>query len=132
MNRYSQSSYYQLSTCRLEIQKVFRKVLERYDHTVVCGFRPEEDQNAAYYAGNSQVMWPNGKHNKLPSDAVDVVPYPTMWSSDRQLYHFAGFVLATAKEMGYIFRWGGDWDSDKDFTDQDFMDLAHFEFVGYL
>ena len=130
MNRYSKSSYKQLSSCRKEIQDVFRVVLLTYDHTVVCGFRNEEDQNAAYYSKNSKVKWPNGKHNVFPSDAIDVVPYPTMWNSSRQLYHFAGFVLATALQMGIILRWGGDWDSDKDFTDQDFNDLAHFEYAG--
>jgi hypothetical protein len=29
--------------------------------------------------------------------------------------------------MGIGLRWGGDWDSDKDFSDQNFDDLVHWE-----
>ena len=44
-----------------------------------------------------------------------------------RFYHFAGWVLATASRLSIPIRWGGDWDGDRDFMDQTFDDLVHFE-----
>ena len=45
------------------------------DITVLCGYRGEKDQNAAFDLGNSQIRFPNGNHNVMPSNAVDVAPF---------------------------------------------------------
>ena len=80
--------------------------------------------------GKSQLGWPNSNHNTSPSRAVDVVPYPVDWS-DRDRFHlFAGYVLATAQSLGYTLRWGGDWDSDTQTSDNQFDDFPHFEVEG--
>ena len=42
---------------------------------IVCGHRNKEDQNKAFAEGKSKLKWPKGKHNKLPSQAVDAAPY---------------------------------------------------------
>lgn len=130
-NKYSEKSEAKLATCHPDLQKVFRAVLEFYDHTILEGHRGEVDQNAAFLSGKSQKKWPDGEHNKLPSEAVDASPYPVDFSNKpgniARFYHFAGFVIATGKPMGIDIRWGGDWDSDHDFSDQRFNDLVHFE-----
>jgi hypothetical protein len=77
--------------------------------------------------GKSQVYWPNGKHNTVPSCAVDVTPYPIQWDDRERQTLFAGYVLATAKAMGVNLRWGGDWDRDTEVRDNSFDDLVHFE-----
>ena len=41
----------------------------------------------------------------------------------------AGIMLSCAKHLGLELRWGGDWDSDSNTLDQDFIDLPHFELV---
>jgi peptidoglycan L-alanyl-D-glutamate endopeptidase CwlK len=130
MNRYSKSSESRLKTCHPGIQRVFKFVLKNYDHTIVCGHRNKQDQNNAYYSENSKVKWPESKHNEIISRAIDVVPYPTMWDSKEQLYHFAGYVNSVSDMFGVKLRWGGDWDGDKVFNDQKFMDLGHWELVG--
>ena len=80
------------------------------------------------------------QNNQQPSLAVDVVPYPIDWgeagteSEKRKaiarFYHFAGYVLRTAEKMDISIRWGGDWDGDKDFSDQSFDDLPHWELLN--
>jgi len=93
------------------------------------GFRGKEAQNEYFRTGRSKVEFPNGKHNRKPSEAIDASPYPIDWQDTKRFYYFAGIVKGVAAEMGIKIRWGGDWDSDNDFNDQTFMDLVHFELI---
>ena len=52
------------------------------------------------------MQYPNSKHNKLPSKAVDVAPYPIDWNDPDRFYHFAGYVRGIAEGMGIKIRWG--------------------------
>jgi len=103
---------------------------EVQDISLVTGYRGEEEQNKKFLEGKSKVTYPNGKHNMYPSIAVDLQPYPypkderKLWAA---LGRIAGRAEAIAKEEGFVIRWGGDWDSDGDLTDQDFDDLFHIE-----
>lgn len=87
-------------------------------------------QDDAFASGASKLQWPHGKHNKLPSLAVDFQPYPLpertekLWAS---LAHIAGRAIELGKDRGLKVRWGGDWNGDGDLTDQKFDDLYHLE-----
>ena len=116
-----------LDTAHPDLQRLFREVIKHIDCKVLEGHRDKVAQDAAVAAGKSKTKWPTSKHNKSPSHAVDVVPYPIDWSNTARFYHFAGFVKGLAATMGIGIRWGGDWDSDYDFGDQTFDDLPHFE-----
>ena len=35
--------------------------------------------------------------------------------------------MSVANRLGLKVRWGGDWDGDFEFKDQNFHDLPHFE-----
>lgn len=129
MNEFSKQSWARLETCHPDLQLLFQEVVKHYDCSILEGWRSEEDQNNAVHEGKSKTPWPESKHNTIPSSAVDVAPYPIQWNNLKRFYHFAGFVLATAKAMNIKIRWGGDWDSDMDLDDQDFNDLVHFELV---
>lgn len=129
MNKFSEKSLERLSTCHPDLQKIFTKVIEKYDCTVTCGHRSKDEQDEAVRTGNSKLAWPNSKHNSLPSKAVDVVPYPVDWADSTRFYHFAGYVLAVAEFYGIKLRWGGDWNGDLKFRDEKFKDLPHFELV---
>lgn len=133
MNKFSQKSLERLNTCHPDLQKVFNKVIENYDCTIICGHRGKDEQDEAVRLGKSKLQWPNSKHNQLLSLAVDVAPYPINFENKHKklarFYHFAGFFMATAETMGIKLRWGGDWDRDLDFEDQNFDDLPHFELV---
>ena len=94
------------------------------------GYRDADAQGQLFEAGASKVRWPHSKHNKYPSHAVDLQPYPyptyepKLWGA---LGYIAGRAYAIAAEEGFKIRWGGDWDQDGDLTDQDFDDLFHIE-----
>lgn len=127
MPRFSATSRNRLATCDESLQRVFERVVSRWDCTVVEGHRDQEAQDRAFREGKSKLRWPNGKHNRLPSRAVDVAPYPIDWGNTKRFYAFGGYVLGVAEEMGIALRFGGDWDSDRDLDDQSFNDLIHFE-----
>lgn len=118
-----------LSEAHPDLQRLFHEVIKHYDCTVIEGHRGEEEQNKAYHAGHSKLKFPQSKHNKMPSLAVDVCPYPIDWKDYKRFYYFGGLVKGIASQMGIKIRWGGDWDGDNQFTDQRFHDLPHFELV---
>ena len=127
MPNYSQKSLKQLYSCHPQLQLLFFEVIKHYDCTILEGHRTEERQDELYRIRQSKVEYPDSKHNTIPSVAVDVAPHPIDWNNTKRFYHFAGFVIATAKQLSLDIRWGGDWDSDHDLDDQTFMDLVHFE-----
>jgi peptidoglycan LD-endopeptidase CwlK len=120
-----------LEGCSLDVIWLMCSVLEEVaDISIICGHRGEEAQNKAFLDGVSKLRWPHGKHNSYPSQAVDFQPYPKpqrkekLWAS---LAYIAGRAIEIGKRRGLIVRWGGDWDSDGDLTDQNFDDLFHLE-----
>ena len=138
MPRFSPQSQHRLDQCDFRIQIVFNHVIKYRDCKLTEGHRDKEAQNKYFKDGKSKLRWPNGKHNKKPSTALDAYPYPVQLptsfdskaTKDKKIarfYHFAGYVLAVAEFYGFEFRWGGDWDGDGDFSDQSFDDLVHFE-----
>ena len=129
MPSFSEKSLAKLATCAPLLQRVFHEVIRDFDCTVIEGHRNKDRQNQMVAEGKSQVRWPNGKHNMVPSCAVDVTPYPIQWDDRERQTLFAGYVLATAKAMGINLRWGGDWDRDTEVRDNTFDDLVHFEIV---
>lgn len=135
MLKFNSASQHKLFTCHQDLQTLFREVIKYFDCSVLEGFRNESDQNKAFFEGKSKLKWPDGNHNKNPSMAVDVAPYPVDWNNIKRMYWFGGFVLGIAKmlkndnKMIYDVRYGGDWDNDKDINDQHFNDLVHFELI---
>ena len=108
------------------------EVIRHIDCAILFGHRDEATQNQAVADGKSQLIWPHGKHNQLPSLAIDAAPWyddepHVRWYDTKMFYYFAGIVLGIASQLGIDIRWGGDWDSDQDFNDQNFNDLVHFE-----
>ncbi len=126
---FSESSYARLKTCHPDLIRLFERVLQIHNCTVVCGHRNEADQSEAVRTGNSKTPWPESKHNSNPSMAVDVVPFPILWDEPKRFIYFAGIVKGVAASMNIRIRWGGDWDNDNDMKDQSFMDFPHFELI---
>lgn len=116
-----------LGECDPRLQKVFMRVVKRFDNTIITGHRDKEEQEFAFQQGHSKVRYPNGKHNKKPSMAVDAAPYPIDWTDRERITLFAGYVIGVAEGMGIDLRWGGDWNRDTEVKDNKFDDLIHFE-----
>ena len=127
MPKFGKRSRERLTTCNKELQALFNEVVKYFDCSVLVGYRGRNEQNIAYESGHSKVEWPNGKHNKNPSSAVDVAPYPVDWEDRERFLYFGGFVKGCAYQMGIPLRWGGDWDNDTSLSDNKFDDLVHFE-----
>ncbi len=126
-------SQQRLDTCHPKLQRLFREVDRRLarrkqmDITVVCGHRGEADQEAAFAAGKSKKHWPDSKHNGLPSNAVDVSPYPIDWNDKLAYARLAGYVFAVADDLDIQVRWLGDGNQNGKSDDESFLDIDHFE-----
>jgi len=127
MPTFSKISKDRLATCHDDLQRLFNEVIKHWDCTIVCGHRGKEDQDKAFADGKSKVKWPNGKHNKFPSLAVDVMPYPIDWNDTKRNFAFAGFVLGIATMMGISVRGGHDFDGDHNLNEGDSWDVPHWE-----
>jgi len=111
-----------------------------YDISIIHCLRGKELQDALYYSNASTKMYPYSRHNKTEdpmihdpysmSDALDFAPYVkgTIYWEDTHIFAvIAGCFMAAANRLGYLLRWGGDWDSDGTTTDQTLMDWGHIE-----
>ena len=118
-----------LDSCHSDIQKVFNEVIKHIDCSVTEGYRDALAQNRYYDEGKRKVKHPHGRHNKIPSLAADVTPYPVDYADLERQTLFAGFVLGVAKMMGIDMIWGNDWDGDFQTKDTQLKDYPHFELV---
>jgi hypothetical protein len=112
------------------LQELFNEVVKGFDCSVLCGFRGQVEQDEAYSAGKTTLKFPDSKHNKSPSQAVDVAPYPIDWADRDRFHYFAGYVKGIAARLGIQITWGGDWDNDTQTKDNNFDDLPHFELIS--
>lgn len=127
--------------------KVADKVVQVWDCSITDGIRTIEEQRKNIARGASKTM--DSKH--LPqadglSHAIDIVPYPVNWTAIErgfqaikhvtggmevaEMYAFAGFVDGVAWGMGLNLRSGYDWNTNRQFEDQSFLDLPHHELRG--
>jgi peptidoglycan L-alanyl-D-glutamate endopeptidase CwlK len=125
-----------LSQADIHLQVLFNEVIKHRDCTITEAFRDEERQNKMFSIGTSKVKWPNGKHNVMPSEAVDVAPYFEKRKGislvKYEVVEFGHYVLGVRDCLNLTnrIRWGGDW--DKDFltlTDNEFLDAFHWEVI---
>ncbi len=135
MPAFGKASRERLATCHIDLQKIFNRVIRFFDCVIIEGHRAKELQNLYYEQKKSKLKWPQGKHNSIPSKAVDAMPYPIDWKDSMRMAYFAGFVMATAREMrdrgeiSHGLRWGHDWDGDTDLRNQAFTDGPHYELI---
>lgn len=134
MPSFSQASLDKLFDVHVDLRTLFLEVIKYVDCTIVCGYRNKEAQDKAFSEGNSKLRWPNGQHNKKPSMAVDVAPYPLpAWSKTVDFIYFGGYVMGIAQmlyEQGKIshkIRYGGDFSMNNRVSDEKFLDTVHFE-----
>jgi len=130
MFEFSVKSKEKLISAHPELQHLFNEVIKVIDCTVVFGHRDEEEQEEMVRKGYSKLHYPSSKHNKKPSLAVDVVPYPIDWEDRERFVYLAGIVKGIASQLQIKIRWGGDWNNNNDLKDQTWMDLPHYELTN--
>lgn len=117
MAKFSTKSFSKLSSCTRDIQTILQEVVKYRDCTIVEGHREAEAQHDHWKKGrklkrpsdikiadnweiinkSKVVTYKDGytklsKHQKYPSIAIDVVPYPEMWNSKEAFHEFRGVV----------------------------------------
>jgi len=126
MYRFSQRSRAKLLTCDIKLQRLFDKVIELQDCTIIYGYRSKQEQNALYQIGRTTEMDRGivtncdgfkklSNHNYYPAPAVDVVPYPIDWDDIDGMTTFAKLVKNIAEDMNINIEWGGNWKNFKDY-----------------
>lgn len=114
---FSKKSAERLATCHPDLQAVCKELIKQYDFSVLEGRRGEREQNEAFKKGTSRVRYPYSAHNKIPSLAVDIAPYPIDWDN---IYRFNEMIIRfdTVANMlraeGVIssdFIYGGKWNN---------------------
>jgi len=115
MPRFGKTSRNNLSTAVPDLQRLFNLAVKEFDCSVLCGHRGKKPQNEAFDGGLSKKRYPNSKHNKRPSQAVDVVPYPVDWDDINRFREFACIVFGIASRLGIRLRWGGNFKKFKDY-----------------
>ena len=95
------------------------------DFTILEGVRDIERQRELFQAGASKIM--NSRH--LTGHAVDLGAWLggiVRW--DWPLYYqIAAAMKMASVDEDVVIRWGGDWDSDGDYSDEKWRDGPHFE-----
>ena len=116
-----------LSQCDGKLQDVAHKAIKVINFSVIESYRDDAKQNEYFDLGLSKLRAGESKHNVKPSKAMHLVPYPIDWKNRERFTFLAGIVIGISKELDIDIRWGGDWDSDGELTDNGFDDLCHFE-----
>ena len=140
MPSFGQQSMSRLVTVERDLQTVMFEVVKVYDISIISGHRTPEEQMQLWEKGRDNrgkiinasevVTFKDGykkksKHNYSPSRAVDIAPYPSLYSDVTEFYYMAGVVMHIAEQLladGRIenmITWGGRWEN--------FKDLPHFQ-----
>ena len=145
MYRFGNRSRARLDTCHPDMIKIMEEVIKIYDISVLEGLRTAEKQLEYFETGRSKLdgvkkLSKHQDHGDGLSYAVDIMPYKKGSNAFsgaqkdlRRFYYLAGLVKMAARQLleegkiSHTVRWGGDWDSDDIYTDQNFDDLPHFE-----
>lgn len=147
--KYSKRSRSNLDTCHQDLQKIFDRVILKYDNTAICGARTDSEQFKLYKKGRklagdawiiedkSKVVTYKDGYNKkskhqppegsILSMALDAVPYPIDWDDTEGFIAFGNYVKGVADtlldygEIEHALEWGGDWK---------WKDMPHFQLVS--
>lgn len=119
MATFGKRSKQKLKTCDQRLQIILNKAIQIYDFSVLEGYRDKDTQNRYYKKGTSKLKYPKSKHNKIPSRAVDIAPWPIKWSDLKRFRELVGIIKGIAHIYGIKITCGADWTK--------FRDYPHFQ-----
>lgn len=102
-----------LATCDVKLQQFVAALAADVDAglvpgvsdlTVLCGYRGQTAQNEAFRTGKSKLIYPHSKHNRVPSMAVDIAPYPVNWKDEAAFQALRKYALELAAKLGIRIR----------------------------
>lgn len=118
-----ESSLTALGTAHPDLQRLIKLVSQYIDAgalkyagitdiAVLCGYRDKAGQDLAVKNKASKTPWPKSKHNRQPSDAVDVAVYPVNYKEkgyDVKMAVLHAFICGVAARIG-VDLYNIDWD----------------------
>ena len=110
MPNYSDRSSDKLGTGHPNLIRLFTEVIKHRDNTITDGHRGKVAQNTAHRDGKSELEYPKSGHNKVPSLAIDAIPFPIDWNDRERFLEFRGFVYGVASQMGIRLNKTIPWD----------------------
>lgn len=131
MSKYGNKSKERLELAHPDLQKIANDLILLMDVSILCSYRDESEQNAAYSEGKSQLKWPESKHNVSPSMAIDIVPYPVDWNDLERFEQMCVLIESLAHINNVKIRLGRDF-SFKDYSHVELIDEEPEMEDGYL
>jgi peptidoglycan L-alanyl-D-glutamate endopeptidase CwlK len=120
-----------LYKCHPKLIKIFEQVTT--PHVVFTGYRGKEDQDRLFKEKKTDHLYPNSKHNKQPSEAVDAAPLKNGqrsnyidWNDLKLFAILAKEVLAIAEKEKIKISWSGNWVKGMKNGNKEY---CHFELV---
>ncbi|CUW38799.1 Conserved protein of unknown function [Magnetospirillum sp. XM-1] len=132
--KFGRVSLERIATCDYRLQEVLSEAIKDcpIDFGITCGHRDKAEQDRCCAQGLSKTPWPTSKHNAMPSNAFDFVPFvdgKAVWNDVQAFKDIAHHILMTADRLGIALRWGGDWNCNG-LADEKFIDMPHIELRG--
>ena len=139
MPSFSPTSLKHLETLDLRLKLILNEAIKTIDFKILEGHRNEADQEAAVARKASKVHWPDGKHNSLPSKAVDVAPgyfdrgfkidFNDLPAFGRLIGHLERIAIYKGIKTRPGMDWDMDWRSEHRPGESGFFDGPHLEVV---
>ena len=127
MYKFGKRSKKRLEGVDHRVIQVLDELIKVIDVTILEGVRSTEKQQEYFKNGKSKIDGIKKKGQHQLGKAVDLAPYPVDWKDRERFHYMGGMVRGIAHQLGYKIRWGGDWDSDGQVSDNNFDDLVHIE-----
>lgn len=120
MFKFSKTSQDNRDTCHPDLIKLMDASIKSspIDFSIICGHRGAEAQNEANENGFSDLRYPLSKHNMIPSDGIDIQPYPYTQEDKNDLNHakfkiLSKHIKSVAKKLDIdVINGGLDWGKD--------------------
>ncbi len=127
MPEFSEKSKAILATCHPKLIALCNTAIMRVDFSIISGWRGKEEQNELLAQGKSHLGFPHSKHNKKPSMAVDLAPYPIDFNNIERFILLGGYLLGISVALEIKIRWGGNWSGTFQMEEQKLADYGHIE-----
>jgi len=117
MYQFGKKSNEKLLTSELTLQQLMREAISTspIDFSIIEGYRNKENQNRFFQEGKTRVKYPKSMHNKTPSRAVDITPYPKGFTATHEEWdQLINHIKKIAIKNNINIRCGHDWDIFKD------------------
>jgi len=131
-HKWSERSKAKLDTCHPTLILLCNEVLmlSPLDVKVLDGHRSNERQDELYRMNMTQLKAGQSKHNRYPSEAVDIAPLvrgAIQWDNKELFMQFSGFVRGVAAGLNIDLISGVDWNNNFMSSDHSFFDGPHYE-----